>query len=39
MGGSLRADRVDIVDAEVHLQLLNDITPRRLVNEVLTKPQ
>lgn len=34
LGGSLRADRVEIFDAEVHMQLLSDLTPRRLLDDV-----
>ncbi|MFJ1456668.1 T6SS immunity protein Tdi1 domain-containing protein [Nocardia sp. N2S4-5] len=38
LGGALRADRVEIVDAEVHLRLLSDITPRLVMNDALRRP-
>lgn len=34
----MRADRVEIVDAEVHLRLLSDITPRLVMNDALRRP-
>ncbi|MGY1896286.1 DUF7161 family protein [Nocardia gipuzkoensis] len=39
LGGTLRADRVKIFDAEVHLQVLSDITPRQVMNDVLQRPR
>lgn len=39
LGGALRAERVEIFDADVHLQLLSDITPRQVMNDVRLGPR
>jgi hypothetical protein len=39
LGGSLRADRVEIFDAEVHMQLLSDLTPREILGDVSQVPR
>lgn len=39
LGGSLRADRVEIFDAEVHMQVLSDLTPREVLADVSRVPR
>lgn len=39
LGGPPRPDRVEIVDALVHMQLLSDITPRRIMGDVIQTPR
>ncbi|WP_155946583.1 GAD-like domain-containing protein [Mycobacterium sp. URHD0025] len=39
LGGALRSDRVEIVDAVVHLQVLSDIVPRHVGDDMRQAPR
>ncbi|WP_168175972.1 GAD-like domain-containing protein [Mycobacterium sp. ST-F2] len=39
VGGSLLPDRVEIFDADVHMQLLSELTPRQILTDVTQAPR
>ncbi len=34
LGGPIRVDNIEVVDAQVHMQLLSDMTPRQIIGDV-----